>query len=329
MCIKFIHTTFRIFSYKQDYRYLCCWMDAVPSFKPYLLKLMKNILNLLPCCILLLIGCSGGNNSVDLQPTVDALNALVANQEVQIKLMRDTISKLQFPADQRLAEIKQLIASEKYTEAKMAIAGLESIFPNSQEALQCASLIETIDTRLAAIEAEQERIKAQGFKVFKDNMTCSDDGKKFSFSGFTFGREFTFDYCDDVNEYSYRTADKDKTYLLFSLRLSTKEMSAYPPSIYIYELAGDKLKYVTFCSREYADWISYSAKIGNYPDDSHDFSKVNAVRYKFAGEIKQSMTKRPLFVLFAKNGHQIDSELSATDVQNKCIIIKVLNRNAI
>ena len=243
--------------------------------------------------------------------------------------MRDTISKLQFPAYQRLDQIKQFIASEKYTEAKSAIADLKSTFPNSQEASQCASLLATIDTKLAAIEAEINRIKAQGFKVFKDNTTCSDNEEKFSFSGFTFGREFTFDYCEDVNEYSYRTANKDGIYLLFSLKLSTKKMYAYPPSIRIYEVAGDKLKYITSCMHEYADWTSYGAKIGNYADVSHDFSKVSAVQYNFAGEIKQSMTKRPLFVLFAKNGHYIGSELSVTDVQNKCIVIKVLNRNAL
>lgn len=290
---------------------------------------MKNILTFLPCYILFLIGCLGCNRHIDCQQTISDLNNIVASQEVQIKLMRDSISKLQFPADQRIAQIKRLIASEKYTEAKSAIADLKSIFPNSQEALQCASLIETIDAKLAAIEAEMNRIKAQRFKVFKDNTTCSDNEENFSFSGFTFGREFIFDYCDDVNEYSYRTADKDKIYLLFSLRLSTKKMYASPPSVCIYEVVGDKLEYQTLCMHEYADWTSYGAKIGNYADVSHDFSKVSAVQYNFAGEIKRSLTKRPLFILLAKNGHRFDSKLSVIDVQNNYIVIKVLNRNAI
>ena len=43
---------------------------------------------------------------------------------------------------------------------------------------------------------------------------------------------------------------------------------------------------------EYASWTSYGAKIGNYSDDSHDFSKVNSVNYKFAGEIEQIKTKK-------------------------------------
>ena len=153
--------------------------------------------------------------------------------------------------------------------------------------------------------------------------------ENYSFSGFTFGRTFTFDNCYDVDEYSYRTADKDNTYLLFSLRMSTKKKYASPPSIYIYEVTGDKLRRITHCMEEYASWTSYGAKIGNYSDDSHDFSKVNSVNYKFAGEIEQTQSKKPLFVLFAKDGHNLKDELSVEDVHNDCIVIKVLNRNAI
>lgn len=277
-----------------------------------------------------LVGCGGGESSInDLQTKVDSLTNIVSSQQASISAMRDSIAVLQFPADQRLAKIKQLIAEESFASAKKEISALESYFPNSQEAVQCPALIESIDSKLAAIEAEKARIKAQGFKVFKDNLSCSDNQENYSFSGFTFGRTFTFDNCYDVDEYSYRTADKDNTYLLFSLRMSTKKKYASPPSIYIYEVSGDRLKRITHCMEEYASWTSYGAKIGNYSDDSHDFSKVNSVNYKFAGEIEQTKTKKPLFVLFAKDGHNLKDEMSVEDVHNDCIVIKVLNRNAI
>lgn len=292
-------------------------------------NLFKIILAVTSIPLLILTSCSRGSNTVDLQSTVDSLTNVVASQQAQIKSMRDSISILQFPADQRLAMIKRLIADESFIEAKKEIAALQSYFPNSQEATQCPSLIESINSKIAAIEAEKARIKAQGFKVFKDNLSCSDNEENYSFSGFTFGRTFTFDNCYDVDEYSYRTADKDNTYLLFSLRMSTKKKYASPPSIYIYEVFGDKLKRITHCMEEYASWTSYGAKIGNYSDDSHDFSKVNSVNYKFAGEIEQTKAKKPLFVLFSKDGHSLKDELSVEDVQNDCIVVKVLNRNAI
>lgn len=292
---------------------------------------MKRFIYLLITFVFVtMVSCGGGESAVnELQAKVDSLTNVVSSQQTSISAMRDSIAVLQFPADQRLAKIKRLIADESFAEAKKEIAALQAYFPNSQEAAQCPALTESINSKLAAIEAEKARIKAQGFKVFKDNLSCSDNEENYSFSGFTFGRTFTFDNCYDVDEYSYRTADKDNTYLLFSLRMSTKKKYASPPSIYIYEVTGDKLRRITHCMEEYASWTSYGAKIGNYSDDSHDFSKVNSVNYKFAGEIEQTQSKKPLFVLFAKDGHNLKDELSVEEVHNDCIVIKVLNRNAI
>lgn len=284
------------------------------------------------CLLLALTGCENGvdtNQQQSLKSKVDSLCNVVISQQATIKSMRDTISMLQFPADQRLTQIKQLIANNKFSEAEIAISDLQSIFPHSQEAAQGPAMMTSISAKIAAIEAEKERIKAQGYKIFKDNLSCSDNEENYNFSGFTFGRTFTFDNCYDVNEYSYRTADKDKTYLSFSLKLSTKKKYASSPGVYIYELAGDKLKCVTSCMDEYASWTSYGAKIGNYSDDSHDFSKVNSVNFKYAGEIEQSKSKKPLFVLFFKKGYNLKNELSVEDVQNDCIVIKILNRSAI
>lgn len=279
---------------------------------------------------LTVVSCgSEGNSTSGLQSKVDSLSNLVVTQQATISVMHDSIIVLQYPAEQRLTKIEQLIADESFADAKKEIAALQAYFPNSQEASQCKSLTESINSKIAAIEAEKERIKAQGFKVFKDNLSCSDNDENYNFSGFTFGRTFTFDNCNDVNEYSYRTADKDNTYLLFSLRMSTKKKYASPPSIYIYEVSGDKLKRLTHCMEEYASWTSYGAKIGNYSDDSHDFSKVNSVNYKFAGEINQSEAKKPLFVIFSKNGHRLKDEMSVEEVHNDCFVVKVLNRSAI
>lgn len=292
---------------------------------------MKRLIYLILIVIIVsitFVGCGSSESTSELQAKVDSLSNLVKSLQASNSAMHDSIIVLQFPADQRLAKIKQLIATESFADAKNEIASLQSYFPNSQEAAECSSLTENINSKLAAIEAEKARIKAQGFKVFKDNLSCSDNEEIYSFSGFTFGRTYTFDNCYDVDEYSYRTADKDNTYLLFSLRMSTKKKYAYPPSIYIYEVSGDKLLRITSCMEEYASWTSYGAKIGNYSDDSHDFSKVNSVNYKFAGEIEQTKAKKPLFVLFAKNGHNLKDEMSVEDVHNDCIVIKVLNRNA-
>lgn len=70
--------------------------------------------------------------------------------------------------------------------------------------------------------------------------------------------------------------------------------------------------------------------IGNYSDDSHDFSKVNSIRYKLAAEISIEDSKRPLVVITKKDGNggiKYNDSLSVNDVHNDYYVIKILNRN--
>ena len=86
----------------------------------------KFLLSVTSVLLILLTSCSEGDNTVELQYAVDSLANVVANQEAQIKSMRDSISILQFPADQRLAKIKQLISEDSFTEAKKEFSDLQS-----------------------------------------------------------------------------------------------------------------------------------------------------------------------------------------------------------
>ena len=75
--------------------------------------------------------------------------------------------------------------------------------------------------------------------------------------------------------------------------------------------------------------MKYGAYIGNYSETSHDFSKVNTVRWKIAAEVSNEDSKLPLVILTGKDGGYTDSTLSLDEVHNKCQVIKILNRNKI
>ena len=61
--------------------------------------------------------------------------------------------------------------------------------------------------------------------------------------------------------------------------------------------------------------------------DTHDFSKVNSVRYKIAVEISANASKQPLVILTAKDGTAVEDELTVEDVHQNYYVIKILNRN--
>lgn len=292
---------------------------------------MKRITVLLSMASVLLISACGVNEA-DYHKAlsqIDSLKNVIGKYEEKCTVLQDSISLLKFPADQRYNQIVKLVKEERFDEARVAIADLKKVFPKSREAELTAGQISAIEKREAEIKAEEERIKALGFKVFKDQATVKFDKKTCSFSGFTYGRTFTFDYVSDVDEYYYRTADKGNTYILANMSMTTKESYASTPSIAVYKIVDGSLNRIASFQEEYASWATYGAYIGNYSETSHDFSKVNTVRWKIAAEISNEESKLPLIILTSKDGTYPDSTLSLNDVREKCEVIKILNRNKI
>ena len=251
-----------------------------------------------------------------------------------IKILRHQLSEanekigiLSYPADQRLAHIGELFNSGDYDGVKKETAELKRVFPNAKENDGCNEYLKKIEAIEAAKKAEEERIKALGYKAFKDNPTVKFGNVTYSFSGFTYGRTFTFEYVLDVDEYSYEVADKNCTYILASLSISTKENHASPPRVYACEIVDGKLKEIDDFRIEYATYDTYGASIGNYSETSHDFSKVSSVKYKMAAQIPQSYTSKPIVIIARKTSGYLSGEISVDEVREDYEVVKILNRN--
>ena len=251
-----------------------------------------------------------------------------------IKILRHQLSEanekigiLSYPADQRLAHIGELFNSGDYDGVKKETAELKRVFPNAKENDGCNEYLKKIEAIEAANKAEEDRIKALGYKAFKDNPTVKFGNVTYSFSGFTYGRTFTFEYVLDVNEYSYEVADKNCTYILASLSIATKENHASPPRVYACEIVDGKLKEIDDFRIEYATYDTYGASIGNYSETSHDFSKVSSVKYKMAAQIPQSYTSKPIVIIAKKTYGYLSGEISIDEVRENYEVIKILNRN--
>ena len=299
----------------------------------------KDIMNiksiLIACCsIVFLAGCvsqSQYDNAqhaiTTLQQQIDSLKSVCDKYQSTILSLRDSVNILSFPADQRFAKASQLVESGNFDAAREEIGLLKVLFPDSQEAVKCATLLASIEKKEAQAKAEAERLKALGFKAFTDNSTVRVGDVTYSFSGFSFGRTYTFDYCNDVGEYSYYTADKNNTYILSTVAVSTKSNYASAPSLKACKIVDGKLKSLGYFRSEYASWTSYGAKIGNYSDDSHDFSKVNTVRYKLGNEISVEDSKNPIVIVIAKAGKKFTEDSDIEYTKENYTVVKIINRN--
>ena len=221
---------------------------------------MKNlsiVFIVLAIVICLLSSCSQANKA----NVAAQIAEIESKYQDTIKVLRqqldeanDKIGILSFPADQRLAHIAELFSSGDYDGVKKETSELKHVFPNAKENDNCNEYLKKIEAIEAAKKAEEEKIKALGYKAFKDNPTVKFDNVTYSFSGFTYGRTFTFEYVLDVDEYSYEVADKNCTYILASLAISTKENYASNPRVYACEIVDGKLKEIDDFRIEYATY---------------------------------------------------------------------------
>ena len=288
---------------------------------------MNHIIKILIAIAPTLLFCNCNGGKIKLDSECDSLMNVIKDKDKYIKELKDSILIFSYPADQRYNSILKLIESNDLGKAKQEISALKRILPKSNEALLADVQQNKINKIEEAKRIEEERIKAQGFKVIKDHSVISLGHLKCTFSSFSYGRTFTFGSCDEVNEYSYETADKDCTYILVSMSMSTKSKDYVSvPSFYVYRISGNKATQCNFFRDEYANWTSYGAKIGNYSDDNHDFSKVNSVRYKLASEISLKDSKLPLIILVGNNNKSLPEEVTINYILKNCQVIKLLNR---
>ncbi|MDE6198635.1 MAG: hypothetical protein K2G06_02170 [Muribaculaceae bacterium] len=252
-------------------------------------------------------GCSNVETvSNELQNRVDSLANIVESQAEVIALQRDTIALLKYPADQRLSKIKQLIANGDFAKAKTEMTALRRIFPNSAEASECNSLIQDVDSKIAAIEKERERIKALGFKAIKTQSDATIGCNKVAISGISIGSEFVHDTYSTYtgSSWFYNTADRGNKFIMASMSVTSTDKNPDIPTLAFYNIEGDRLALKGTFRVEMARWDDYGSYLGNEPDHKNDFAKVSTVRFKLGCELPDEDFSKPYMVVLKRSNTQ-------------------------
>lgn len=228
----------------------------------------------------------------------DSLAAKVNECNAVIQALRDSVTMLAFPADQRLSKINSLVSSGDYTSAKQEIARLTSLFPESKEAKATPAIIEKIDRLIAQKKAEEERIKALGFKALKASTTFKIDYNTVELTSISVGNTFTFDSYGD--RYFYRSADRGNKYVTAVMKITSQDKDPKLPQLAIYSISGDTMTKVGSFDTEFARWKDYGTYLGNTHDFGNDFAKTSSVRFKIGEEVSEDIVKGPYALIMKK-----------------------------
>lgn len=259
---------------------------------------MKRIFAL-SAFLVILFGCGVDQTELNnLRKERDELAAQVNADAVVIQALRDSVTMLAFPADQRLSKINSLVSSGDYTAAKQELLSLTKLFPESKEAKSAPSINERIDKLIAQKKAEEERIKALGFKALKASTSIKVDYNKVDLSNISAGNTFTFDSYGDT--YHYFTADRGNKYLSAAMKITSEEKDPKLPQLALYSISGDTMTWEGNFFIRFTRWRDYGSYLGNYGDNGNDFSKVSSVNFKVGYEASEELIKKPYAIVLKK-----------------------------
>lgn len=247
--------------------------------------------------ILSFVSCDNATNSSSSSKQIqDSLRNLVSKQDTQIKALKDTIDMLKFPADQRFEKAVECLANNNLDEAEKLFNDIKRLFPLSEEAKQCDAQIQRIADKRQELIAEQERIKALGFKALSPVSSANIDDVNIVLSAFSTGKEFVHDTYSTYgsSEWRYNTADKGNKYISCTMTVTSESSDPKLPTLAFYTVKGDKLSHEGDFKIEFARWDDLGTYLGNEPDFHNDFSKVNTIKFKLGCEVSEEILNKPI-----------------------------------
>lgn len=260
----------------------------------------------------------------------------------QLEKANAEIDILKFPADQRLSKIVELFNSQQYDKVRKGVSELKQVFPNAREIVEAEKYIAKIDAIEVAKKAEEERIKALGFKAITQRTSFDIDYNKLNISGISVGSTFTFD--DYGSSYFYRTADRGSKYVSMSMSVTSSDHDPNLPELALYAIKADKMVLEGTFTTEFARWSDYGAYLGNYHDTRNDFSKVSTVKFKLGLQVNDKTLQGPYAIVVKKENVLVlryerfnnppysytgsasyPSTLTVNDFVNNFILVKITN----
>lgn len=259
---------------------------------------MKNCIITL-CVCTLLVGCSVKPADFEnIKKECDELKAKTASDSILICRMRDTISMLAIPVDQRMTKVNRLINDGDLDGAKNEMNDITSLFPESKEAASADAVFSRIDKLMAQKKAEEERIKSLGFKALKSFSKVTVDYNEVVFSGLSTGKTFTYD--DYSYEYHYSTADRGDVFVTTTMSVTSNSKDPKLPTLAIYSIVGNTMKLEGTMRIRFAKWKDYGTYLGNYHDNGNDFSKTSTIKFKLGVEVPEGVTKNAYAIVLKK-----------------------------
>lgn len=239
--------------------------------------------------ILLLFSC-GDNSSNNTE--------LINEYENKISQLRDSIDLLQNTPEKRLYKAENLFKSDNAEDAIKELNTLIKLFPESDKISEAENKILAYQKKIDQDLKKAEKLKSEGFKVFKETTNFEHIGVSYKISNKKISDKWIFDRYE--NRYFLRNAERGEKFWSATANVTStlKETNLLP--FFLYKVDGDKLSYIRTVQYKFYRWQDYSYYLGTYPDKSNDFKYSETIKFTLGTTIQESEENEVLFIVSQK-----------------------------
>lgn len=145
------------------------------------------------------------------------------------------------------------------------------------------------------------------WKTFIDSMLNAKSTKSYhtgdvSYSGLNFKitKRFNFDRYDDT--YHYLDAERGEKIIWSDLTIKSKDKNPTLHGFGVYYLDTDSsFVLIDILNYRFYRWEDYATYLGNYHDNSNDFSYKESVRFSVYGKISDDLLNKKIFIITKKS----------------------------
>lgn len=199
------------------------------------------------------------------------------------------------------AEVDEAIRTANEEKAVAAFKQLSDTFPVAAETGEMHKRLEAFLAQRRALEEEDKRIAALGFKALPVSPAVSHDDTALTLTSVAITKRWFFDSWGDG--WRFLDAEKNKKLLIARLNIASKARDPQLFGIGAYVADGDKLKRLGQLRYRFARWSSYGAFLGTQADYRNEFSHSWRIPFT-AGVIvsDEDLKKKPIYLVVTGEG---------------------------
>lgn len=245
--------------------------------------------------------------------------------------------ELQKTPQTRLTKGQEYISKNDFENAKKELSVLIEKYSGSPEAEKAQNLLAEIEKQEKTKKETEERKKALGFKILKENTSITIANITLKFKSVSTGSRWTYDN-DKYDYYRYRAAERGNAFVLANVLITSKVKETRIPLISVYKLSSGNLILIGTMQREFVTDSDGSI------ETHKDFKYVSSVAFSQAIEIsKKILEETAVFVVVKRancskyefgyyldanpEGCNIKSTLTIDDFNKGYVLIKIFNKN--